>query len=138
MLPHGAGVQKGRDPPPETPAVRRKLRWGKPCSQGTRTEPLRQRLQLWHEKRSLFQYFWYWFSLQPHTVFLLTVQEEISTWPISGEGERRSVSLSVTPTPTHSTTQYAHALLPTPAAQTCIPSQVDRHAHPSPCPLDTS
>lgn len=47
------------------------------------TVPLRQGLQFRHRKRVSLKASWYWFFLQPHTVFWSTVQGEISTWSIS-------------------------------------------------------
>lgn len=105
-------------------------------SQGTRTVPLRQGLQFTHRKRVSPEYSRYCSFLQPHTVSRSTVQEEISTWPISGEGKRRGMSLSLehTPTPMHSVRNP----FPQPGAQSRMPSQVGRHAHPSQCPTGPS
>ena len=65
---------------------------GEPCSQGMFTVPLGQRLQFRHRKPVSPQYSRYWFFLQPHTVSRSTVQGEISTWNISGEGRRGGMS----------------------------------------------
>lgn len=141
MLFHGAGVHKGRDLAPETepaPAVRRGLGSGEWCSQSICFMPLMQRLQFLHWKRLPSQYFRYWFFSQPHWVFRSTVQGESSTWFISGEGKRWSINLCNTHSHPCTLSQMHVLSCPHPAAQICIPSQVDRRAQPSHCPLDTS
>lgn len=119
------------DPPPKTGpthAMGMRLGSGGPCSQEMCTVPLRQGLQSRHRKRLSSKDSWYWFFLQPHTVFWFTMQGEISTWSISGEGKSWGRSLS----------QW-HAFLPThtlylTGTRISARTQQHRHAHPSPCP----
>lgn len=86
--------------------------------------PLRQGLQFRHRKRFLPKDSWYWFFPQPHTVFWSTMQGEISTWSISGEGKSwgRSLSLWHALSPTH--TLY-HT-----GTRTSAHTQQHRLAHP--------